>query len=211
MRFGFPLLVLLAACAAPAPRAPELGPLALREKWIYYPLDLEQSRNVDKLIALMDRATTLGFNTVLLEDPHFGHLPLMDGEYFRHLERIKAAAAERKIDLVPAMFQIGHSENLLAQDPNLAEGLPVREQLFVVRGGVARVEAEPPVSFRPTWDHRDAAMSADWVVRNPRATWPASGRRCGSARTASTTSRSASARRTSRARPASSSWAAAGC
>ena len=167
MRLGLSLLLLLAACGAPSPVAPDLGPLALREKWIYYPLDLEQSKNVDKLIALMDRAAKIGFTTVLLEDPNFGHLPLMDEEYFRHLDRIKAAAAERRIDLVPAMFQVGHSENLLVQDPNLAEGLPVRDQLFVVRGGVARVEADPPVAFRPAWDYRDATMSADWVVRNP--------------------------------------------
>jgi len=110
---------------------------------VYYPLDLEQSKNVDKLIGLMDRAARIGFNTVLLEDPNFGHLPLMNADYFRHLDRIKAAAAERRIDLVPALFQIGHSENLLSQDPDLAEGLPVREQLFVVRGGVARVRGRP--------------------------------------------------------------------
>jgi len=159
--------LLLCGCSPAPETVPVLEPLTLREKWVYYPLDLEQSKNVDQLIALMDRSVKLGFNTVLLEDAHFGHLPLMDAEYFKHLDRIKAAAEERKIDLVPALFQIGHSENLLAQDPNLAEGLPVRDQLFVVHGGVARVEADPPVRFRPTWDHRDESMSADWVVKNP--------------------------------------------
>jgi len=119
-------VLLLCGCAPTQAPIPVLEPLTLREKWVYYPLDLEQSKNVDKLIALMDRSAKLGFNTVLLEDPHFGHLPLMDAGYFKHLDRIKVAAAERRIDLVPAMFQIAHSENLLAQDPNLAEGLPVR-------------------------------------------------------------------------------------
>ncbi|HEV3027658.1 MAG TPA: hypothetical protein VG457_08810, partial [Planctomycetota bacterium] len=167
MRIGLSLVLLLGACGAPAPVAPELAPCTLRERWVYSPLDLEQSQNVDKLIGLMDRSAKLGFNTLLLEDPNFGRLPLMDDEYFRHLERIKAAASEHHIDLVPAMFQIGHSENLLSQDPNLAEGLPVRDQLYVVRSGVARVEADPPVGFRPSWDHRDPSMSADWVVQNP--------------------------------------------
>jgi hypothetical protein len=167
MKVRLCLILLLAGCSAPAPVAPVLGPLSLREKWVYYPLDLEQSKNVDKLIGLMDRAAKVGFTTILLEDPNFGRLPLMDAEYFKHLDRIKAAAAERHIDLVPAMFQIGHSENLLSQDPDLAEGLPVREQLFVVRGGVARVEADPPVAFRPDWDHRDATMSADWIIKDP--------------------------------------------
>jgi hypothetical protein len=167
MRIGLSLLLLMAACGTPAPAAPVLGPLQLREKWVYSPLDLEQSKNVDRLIGLMDRSAKVGFRTILLEDPNFGRLPLMDDEYFRHLERIKAAASERHLELVPAMFQIGHSENLLSQDPDLAEGLPVRDQLFVVHGGVARVEADPPVQFRPDWDHRDLSMSADWVIRNP--------------------------------------------
>src|SRR6185295_13144083 len=161
------ILIGLLGCSSAPPPPPELGPLSLREKWVYYPLDLAQKKNVDKLIGLMDRAAKVGFTTFLLEDPNFGRLPLMDDVYYSYLERIKAAAAERKIDLVPAMFQVGHSENLLSQDPNLAEGLPVRDQLFVVRGGVARVEADPPVALRPDWDHRDAAVSADWVVRNP--------------------------------------------
>jgi len=44
MRLGLLFLVLLSACSTPAPVAPELGPLSLREKWVYYPLDLEQSK-----------------------------------------------------------------------------------------------------------------------------------------------------------------------
>jgi hypothetical protein len=162
-----PALLLCGCAPAPVP-APVLEPLTLREKWVYSPLDLEQSKNVDKLIGLFDRAAKIGFTTFLLEDPNFGRLPLMDAEYYKHLDRVKAAAAERHIDLVPALFQIGHSENLLSQDPDLAEGLPVREQLFVVRGGVARVESDPPVSFRPDWDHRDPALTPDWVVKDPR-------------------------------------------
>ncbi len=159
--------LLLFGCAPAPPPPVDLEPLSVRERWVYSPLDLEQSKNVDKLIGLFDRAAKVGFTTFLLEDPNFGRLPLMDEEYYRHLERVKAAAAERHIELVPALFQIGHSENLLSQDPNLAEGLPVRDQLFVVRGGVARVEADPPVAFRPEWEHRDPTMSPDWVVKNP--------------------------------------------
>jgi len=162
------LLIALLGCSSAPPPAPPLEPLSVREKWVYYPLDLSQKKNVDKLIGLFDRAAKVGFTTFLLEDPNFGHLRLMDDVYYGYLERIKAAAAERKIDLVPAMFQVGHSENLLVQDPNLAEGLPVRDQIFVVRGGVARVEPDPAVAFRGAWDYRDPAVSPDWVVRDPR-------------------------------------------
>src|SRR6185436_16564399 len=161
------ILIGLLGCSSAPPPPPELGPLSLREKWVYYPLDLAQKKNVDNLIGLFDRAAKVGFTTFLLEDPNFGRLRLMDDVYFGYLDRIKAAAVEKKIDLVPAMFQVGHSENLLSQDPNLAEGLPVRDQVFVVRGGVARVEPEDRVSFE-AWDHRDATVSTEWVIRDPR-------------------------------------------
>lgn len=160
--------LLLWGCGSPPPAVPALlGDLSLQEKWVYYPLDLSEKKNIVKLISLMDRAVTVGFTTILLEDPNFGRLPLMDAEYFADLERIKEVARDRKIDLVPAMFQIGHSENLLSQDPNLAEGIPVRDQLFVVRDGLAHVQADPPVELRSDWDHRDPAVSPDWVVRDP--------------------------------------------
>lgn len=158
------LAILLAGCAA----RPDLGPLELRERWVYWPLNLREEKNVQKLLAVLTRAAKAGYTTVLLEDPNFGKLPLMDAAYFATLDRIKKAAAEARLDLVPALFQIGHSENLLAQDPNLAEGLPVRDALFVARGGEARIEADPPVAFRAKWDGKDATVADDGTIRDPR-------------------------------------------
>jgi hypothetical protein len=159
--------LLLASCAGAA--APgDLGPLELSRRWFYYPLDLREASNVAKLEGLLERGAKAGYTGVLLEDPNFGRLPLMPPAYFDHLERIKAAAARLGIDLIPALFQIGHSENLLSQDPHLAEGVPVRDALFTVAGGVASPTADPPVSFRPAWDYRDRLVSEDWTVRDPR-------------------------------------------
>jgi hypothetical protein len=135
---------------------------------VYWPLDLAEEQNVRKLLDVMRRAKAARYDTVLLEDPNFGRLPLMDAPYFANLDRIKKAAAATGLDLVPALFQVGHSENLLSQDPNLAEGLPVRDALFVVQDGVARVEADPPVAFRAEWDHRDETVDADGLIRDPR-------------------------------------------
>ncbi len=158
------LALLLLGCAS----VPDLKPLEVRERWVYWPLNLREEKNVGKLLGVMKRAAKAGYTTILLEDPNFGKLPLMDAAYFATLERIKAAAREARLDLVPALFQIGHSENLLAQDPNLAEGLPVKDALFVINGGVARIEADPAVSFRPRWDHKDDTVADDWTIRDPR-------------------------------------------
>jgi hypothetical protein len=167
---AFLAVLALAGCGGP-PKAPPLGPLELRERWVYYPLDLREEKNVVKLEGIMRRAAKAGYNTVFLEDGNFGKLPLMDAAYFRHIERVKAAARENKLAIVPGLFQVGHSENLLAQDPNLAEGLPVRDALFVVRGGAARLEPDPPVALKPRWDFRDPTVSPEMVVKDPRGSY----------------------------------------
>ena len=56
---------------------------------------------------------------------------------------MKAAAAKAKLELIPAVFSIGYSNGLLAHDPNLAEGLPVIDQPYVVKDGVAVLDSCP--------------------------------------------------------------------
>src|SRR5688572_392781 len=120
------MTLLLAALACLSPQE-KTGP---RDRWFYFPFDLREEKHVAKFEGLAARAQRAGYNAVLLEDPCFGKLPLMGEGYFRNVERVKAIAAKHGLSLIPALFQIGHSENLLAQDPNLAEGLPVRDALF---------------------------------------------------------------------------------
>src|SRR5437660_7416345 len=66
----------------------------------------------------------------------------MERQYFGNVEKAKKLATELKLELVPALFDIGYSNNLLWHDPNLAEGLPVKDQPFVVKGGEARPATE---------------------------------------------------------------------
>ncbi len=161
MRRLLPALVALAACA---PR-PSLGPLEVRERWFYSPLDLSAPANVDKLCGLLARAARAGYNAVLLEDPNFGKLPLMDAAYLAGLDRVKLAASTAGVRIIPALFQLGHSENFVAQDPNLAEGLPVRDAPFLARDGIARLEPSRPALAR---ERKDDLVSDDLAIRDPR-------------------------------------------
>ncbi len=65
-----------------------------------------------------------------------------------------------------------------ARDPNLAEALPVRDALFVVKGGEARLEPDPVVTLRggdfadlSKWDWKDDTVVASEgaaLVRDPK-------------------------------------------
>jgi hypothetical protein len=152
-------LLLFFACPAPA-RA--------LEKWFYQPTNLLVDANVDYIEALWKRAAAAGYTHVLLADSKFNRLGEMGDRYFRNVERVKAIAATLKIEIVPAIFPVGYSNDFLGRDPNLVEGPPVKEVPLVVQGGVARVDdADAPTlpggdfSNLKKWTWKDEFIALD--------------------------------------------------
>jgi len=139
--------------------------------WLYCPTNLLVDKNVTELAELWKRAAGAGYTKVLLADSKLAKLGDVDARYFKNLEKAKATAAELKLELVPAVFAIGYSNDLLWHDPNLAEGVPVKDALFVVKSGEARLVADPPVDFKEKWDYKDDGVALDGgtaVVRDPK-------------------------------------------
>ena len=148
------------------------------ERWLYCSQNLWVDENIDYLDGLLRRAAKAGYTHVLLSDSKFAKLGDMDARYFRNIDRVKRLAAELHLEIVPALFSIGYSNDLLWHDPNLIEALPVRDALFVVRDGVATLQPEPPVGLKggdfsnlKQWDWKDEAIGADngaALIRDPK-------------------------------------------
>jgi hypothetical protein len=132
-----------------------------RQLWLYYPTNLLVEKNIDKLQEVWGRAGKAGYTHVLIADSKFSRLSQMDSRYFRNVERVKKIASELKLTLVPAVFSVGYSNDLLSRDPNLAEGLAVKDALFVVKGGVAALEAEPLVKLAEKFSFVDETVKLD--------------------------------------------------
>jgi hypothetical protein len=130
------------------------GPLHAVEKWIYCPTNLLVDKNVGDLETLWRRAAAAGYTHILLADSKFNRLGEMDARYFRNVERVKKIAAELNMEIVPALFPIGYSNDMLSRDPNLVEGPPVKDVPLVVQGGVARVD-DPDAPTLPGGDFSD--------------------------------------------------------
>lgn len=137
-----------------------------KERWIYIPANFQVDAEVVRVTHLLERAASLGFRHALVQDAKFGHLTSVSSAYHPNVEKVKAAAAVCDIELIPALFPVGYSNDLLFNDPNLAEGLPVRDAIFLVQNGRAEISADPSVSLPPTsarsgWSFVDDAFTQE--------------------------------------------------
>lgn len=132
------------------------------QRWLYYSVNLWVDSNVSTLTSVLNRAAAAGYTHVLLNDSKFSHLGDMDAHYFANVNYIRGVAMSLGIEIVPAVFPIGYSNDILFQDPNLIEALPVTNALLVVSNGIAVVQPDPVVAFRggdfsnlALWDWKD--------------------------------------------------------
>jgi len=161
--------ILLATCAR-AQQKPDL--------WLYYSTNLQVDENVTRLEAIWRRAAAAGYTHVMLTDSKFarlGELGNMEKTYRANVERVKKIAAELHLQIVPVLFSFGWSNNMLWHNPNLAEGLPVKDAPFVVRNGEAVPAPDPPIKFgaRPDWQDgnvkiEDGVATAENITVNSR-------------------------------------------
>ena len=118
-----------------------------RYRWLYANFNLLVDDNVPQLQALMRRASAVGYNGVLLADYKLSILDRMPPRYFANVEKVKATARELQMQIAPTVCPLGYSSGLLAHDPNLAEGLPVRDALFTVQNQTADIVPDPALDF----------------------------------------------------------------
>lgn len=115
------------------------------ERWIYLSTNLQVDQNVKEAVALFQRGHSAGYTHVMLADSKFSRLHDVPERYFKNCEQVKEAAKKNGLQIVPALFGMGYSNDLLNRNPNLAEGLPVKDALFVVKNGEANIVVDPPV------------------------------------------------------------------
>src|SRR5712675_789555 len=142
MRNLFLLLLCLCAARVIADEKPDL--------WLYYATNLQVNENVTKTAEIWKRAAAAGYTHVILTDSKMaklGDLGDMTKTYFNNVDKIKKLAADLKLEIVPALFNVGYSNTMLWHDANLAEGLPVKDQPFIVQDGQGRPSGE--IHFPP--------------------------------------------------------------
>jgi len=135
LRTAFVAVCLLALAASESPAA---GPYADRFVWIYG-WSLGQDRDVTEITRLLENAASHGINGAIVSF-NLDTLSKQSPAYLRRLDAVNAACASNHIELIPAIFSVGYG-SVLAYDPNLAEGLIVKDAPFIASAGEAKLAA----------------------------------------------------------------------
>jgi hypothetical protein len=118
------------------------------DRWVWVMSNLLVDQQAEFVSGLIERAAGAGYTGIVLADYKLNFLDRMPPSYFKNVARVQAAAAKHQMEIIPCVFPIGYSNGLLANDVNLAEGLPVQDAPFVVKDRVAVAIPDPAAHLR---------------------------------------------------------------
>jgi len=164
------VLALLTGCAASVESEPQHqggNAAPLQHRWLFVMRNLNRGDNLERTLALLPRAAASGYNAIVLSDGNLLRLDRADESYRQKVLKLQSEARRQDLDLIPCVMPIGYSGMFMDYDPNLAEGVPVKDALFVAHDGVATVMADPPVSL-PGGDFEQAEgdVFAGWDMQD---------------------------------------------
>lgn len=113
------------------------------ELWVHLFFSVASDDGLARAKEILPRAAAAGVTRALLADSGLCRPDRPPSGYRERLTELKGLCDQLGIDLVPGVAQIGYSGAIMSRNPNLDEGLPVRDTLFVVEGGEARLVADP--------------------------------------------------------------------
>jgi hypothetical protein len=118
------------------------------ERWFLYESHFDDAGDAQKARSVWDRALRSKLNAVAFADWwHLARISSMPQSYRDSLGALRDFARTRELDIIPFVMPFGGSNTFLHNDPNLASGLPVKSQRFLIEGDTARLLPRIPVSI----------------------------------------------------------------
>src|SRR5579872_1670154 len=120
---------------AAAPAWARVQPAVLSQKkiypqrWVYVSRSFDTDTDVEEVGEIARTASEHGLNAMVL--PGMDRISLGGAEYLERLRKVKAIADRLHIEIIPSGFNTGYGGALLAHNKNLAEGMLVKDALFV--------------------------------------------------------------------------------
>ena len=152
------------AAAEPKPDRPAFE---LKYRWVFTMTNLASDEALQKLFALIERAKRAGYNGVLVCDSKFAKPQLQTKNYSRNVRKLRETCTQQGMTLAVGVCPMGYAAELLAADPNLAEGMPVRQATFAVRAGQLVPVDETAKLVNGSLERWKGDVPAGWHVDKP--------------------------------------------
>ena len=145
---------------AAATEAPRANP---PQRWMYLMTNLINPKSFDDAVALVKRSAKAGYTGIAIYDSKFAKFKFYP-DHPAKLAEFRKACDEAKMDFIVGVTPMGYSDELLANDPNLAEGMPVRNAVFVVKDGKLVPDAEGVAVRNPSFEEVADGKVARWEM-----------------------------------------------
>jgi len=120
--------------------APGRAPWEDRFVWVFG-WNLGRDEDVPEVLRVLEEGARHGINGAVVSCG-LDTLCKKSPDFFRRLEEVKKACEALRMEFIPAVFSVGYGGAALAHDRNLAEGIPVEEALFEVKGAEAHLRPD---------------------------------------------------------------------
>ena len=117
----------------------------MRDRWFYVSNNLPDEEETNKVVRLIERAGKVNLNGMLWSTP-WDSADEWTAERIARFERVKQAADAAGVEIIPILWSIGYG-TMTGRDPNLAEGLAIRDLPLTVRDGRASFVPSSETSF----------------------------------------------------------------
>ncbi len=116
-------------------------------RWVYFTQNIETSANLQAAENLMANAKKVGYNGFVLANGEMEVLSKSSANYQNNLVALKKYADSIGMQFYPSVLSVGFANAMLSYDPNLVEGLPIKNALYTVHNGQATLSPDPGASL----------------------------------------------------------------
>ena len=153
----------------PASAAAEAA--SLQKRWVYVSSNLYVDDNIPKIESVLRRANAAGYNGVVFSDTKTLTWRLLDepDRWRANAMKVRALAKSLHMEFVVCVFPLGYAEPLLANDTNLAAGIPVKGAPLVRRGDRLIPEQTASLANGSFEDHKGDRVAGFGLQDDPGA------------------------------------------
>jgi hypothetical protein len=111
-------------------------------RWVYVSRSLQRDSDVVDIKNIVRTASESGLNGMVLA-AGLDRLDDRSPDYFARLKQVSQLCKQEDFEIIPIIFSVGYGGSILAEDRNLAAGLPVKDAPFIVEDNQAHLVPGP--------------------------------------------------------------------